>query len=355
MTTTASTGRTATPAATAIDETLTFDRWMPMLARALPEPLITPDALDRISRFCRRVPARELGGIEIRLAEGPTPADFAFRLTDPRQIDPVLAWLEPEYNRAFVRHWAAESDPRMPFICLEFDLESGDPETLDHPVSIVKLKRRRDSIWITDTLIPALRGGPMPEAQRRLVRHCLEQVPAPGKPTYLFDLQSRGLSAIRLDFIRLEPETMEAFMLRLDRPDLARTAREAAALLADAERLHFSFDVDDEIGDRLGMEASFLGWPGGDDRWQVLLDRLVDAGLSCPAKRDLALAWPGHDNIGTAGDLWPDEAPIDSHLVRFTSHVKLACRPGQPPEAKIYLLFGHYLRNDAGNLRLRSL
>jgi hypothetical protein len=65
-----------------------------------------------------------------------------------------------------------------------------------------------------------------------------------------------------------------------------------------------------------------------------MLERLVRLGACTPAKRDAVLSWPGFAPCGfdTRGPL-----RIRSLLGKRLSHLKLACHPERPLEAKAYL------------------
>lgn len=168
-----------------------------------------------------------------------------------------------------------------------------------------------------------------------------------GRVGYAFDLRARGTDAVRLEFIGLRIDGMAAYFERLDRPDLAAAVRLAEPWIGDAERFDFSHEVEPEIGSRVGVEASYSGWPAADPRWATVADRLVAAGLCSPAKRDAALAYVGQQPL-------PTDGRGARFLVRMPSHFKVICHPERPPEAKIYLLFAPYRRDGEAGLLQRA-
>jgi hypothetical protein len=111
-------------------------------------------------------------------------------------------------------------------------------------------------------------------------------------------------------------------------------------LLVEADRLHLSLDLGEDISPRVGIEVSFPRQPDRDPRWRRLLDRLVAARLCSPEARDAALAWPGQDSLWSAAARWPAGPGVAAtRCVRCLSHVKLLCDHRQPVRAKAYLLF----------------
>jgi hypothetical protein len=169
---------------------------------------------------------------------------------------------------------------------------------------------------------------------------CLAAIPPPAHPLYLFGLHSRAGCPVRLEIFGLEREEAAAYLGEVA-PEAAERAREAAALLAGAERLHLSFDLGEaEILPRVGVEGSFSRLPGREPRWAELFDRLVARGLCAPEKAAAALAWPGYDSLWTAPERWPAAAGPGGFCVRALSHVKVVAQPDRPLEAKVYLLLG---------------
>ncbi len=337
-----------------LGEGLTCDQWMPLLLPYLREELVDVTAAERLRTLARRVPGGAMGAIELRLAPGQSQVDLSFRIAGPIQARQFASLLEPPYVKKFFADWATDPDPRIPFLWVEFDLDD-DPDESLWPVFAARLDGEIEEDWLIETLLPGLIGSPPTAAQQRLVRRCLA---AAGDPrpqiVYVANLQTRGMSAIRLDYYGMPPRNIAAYLERLGRPDLASTVSPLEKLVGGGERFHFSHDLDTGLLPRLGVELSYNSWPRrGEPQWEGLFDRLLDAGLCTPEKRDALFAWPGYVSADSVADLWPDQAGARGHLVRNFSHVKLVCHPEREIEAKAYLLFGHYFRTPEGNLSLR--
>jgi hypothetical protein len=267
--------------------------------------------------------------------------DFSLRLRGREQARLITPGLLPPHLDDFLTRWAEPGGPFVPVraVWLEFDLD-GPVAGLPVPSIIAKLGRGTDPGWILDVLWPALQGNPLRPSQREQVRAYQEAIPPEGFLLYAFSLLSRPGGAVRMELFGLDPDGIAGYLDRIA-PSTVERAREAAALLQDAERLHLSFDIVDEVLPRIGVEGSYPWLPRREPAWGTLLDRFVAAGLCAPEKRDALLAWPGYDTFWTAPASWPVET-MGTHgfCVRGLSHLKVVSRPDREMEAKGYLLAG---------------
>lgn len=317
--------------------------------------------------------------------------DLSVRITEPAQAAALgerhgaaAGW------RRFLRSWATRPDwrARVPSLWLEYDLErrrpgspaqprSGivppgtpaqpwplviaapkgsapkgpaqpqpiviappaDPAQLQ-PIVIAQIAAGVGSGWVGRTLLPALRGAPLAPLQRRLLDRCWREIPAGGRPLYVFALLPRRTDAIRLEVgCGSDLAALTSYVERLHLPVLAARLAALTPLLAEVERLHLSLDLSDAVATRFGVEVSFPRQPGRDPRWRRLLDRLTADGLCLPAARDAALSWPGQDSPWTAPERWPAGCHAAApRCVRCISHIKLVCDQDRPTAAKVYLL-----------------
>lgn len=300
--------------------------WLTFVRPWLSESLVGEQAFRRLQGAARHLPGDGLAALEMRLASGAEAVDLSLKLPQPSFPSALSTWLE-------------------------FDLERA-PDGLPEPVRCAEVAPGADPVWIVDTLLPALRGMPLEALQRDLALRCLGEIPPPARLLYVFDLSPRGTPAIRLEILGLAPEAAPTFLRRVA-PSLAPAVAAAAPLLSGAERPHLSFDIGPQgIAPRAGLEASFVKWPHREPRWRELFDRLVGRGLCDPAKREAVLAWPGQESFHAAPGRWPADAAPRGVCVRALSHVKLVARPEDPPEAKVYLLFGWI--PDRGSVRPRE-
>ena len=321
--------------------------WLQVLGPRLSEPLFNAQAVTRLYALATALPGDLLGVLETRLNPGPGPVDLSIRLRNPSEARHLEGAPLPPHLQSFLRAWPQPDSPFAPVraVWLEFDLdrERGSPP----PIPSAKLPPAVDVDWLTETLLPALHGKSLPPGQRTLLRSCLEALPAPGYPLYAFSLYPRGSDAVRLEVFGLGPSGMLEFLERVA-PWSLPWITGTLALFEGIDRLHLSFDLTTEILPRIGIEGSFARLPEREPRWRETFERLVEAGLCDPAKRDAVLGWSGYDTARTAPDTWPVAvAGRRGFCVRSLSHVKVVCRPDRPPEAKVYLAFGWLERSRA--------
>jgi hypothetical protein len=320
--------------------------WIAASLPHLPAALAGDGVRSHLLRAARDLPGDCAAALEIRLAPDAGNLDLSIQLTRPAQALRLADTIRVPALRDLLVPWA-QGDPLaspVSSVWLEFDLDPG-VEGLPAPVVCAGLRENVDPGWLTDWLLPALRGGALEEEQRRLIHRCLGGMPASGRLLYAFSLRSRGSDAVRLEILGLDPPSLSSFIRDLAPQATERVAR-LAALFAAADRIHLSFDVAREISPRIGIEGSFLRPPSRERRWKGLFDSLVSRGWCSPEKSDAVLGWPGHESFWTAPEGWPLEAARRGFFcVRSLSHVKLVSLPDREPEAKAYLLLTPFQRS----------
>jgi hypothetical protein len=330
------------------DAGLTFEPWLAVARPRLVEPLFDEQALRRLHTVSRHLPEDCLSILEVRLGPVRGPVDLSLRLETPSQARRLAEGPLPVHLRSFLERW---SDPAgdfasVPCVWLELDLDR-DPRNLPVPVVCARLPQRVDLDWLLESLWPAMQGRPLPPAQRNLVRRCWEEIPPSASLLYAFSLLSRDGGAVRMEIFGLEPDQIDGYLRRIGLAEIPEVTA-AVPVFAGVESLHLSFDIASEVLPRIGIEGSFPRRPEREPRWRGLFARLVDRGLCTPEKREAVFAWPGYDSFWTAAGRWPEEAGIRTRCVRGLSHVKVVCRPGWAPEAKVYLTLGPLDRSGAG-------
>lgn len=318
---------------------LTCDDWLSVLRTHLREPLFDPAGTQRLRSIARRLPGDLLAAVEVRLGAQAGAIDLSLRARNPDEALRLARCGLPPHVRSFLSGWTGSDSP-VHSIWLEFDLD-GDPGELPAPLVCAKLFPDAELPWLIGSLFPALHGKPLTSEQQRLVRCCHEAIPDPAYLLYAFSLLARGDDAVRLEIFGLDPAGIGSYLERVA-PGAVSWVRDAAELFDGVERIHLSLDLGEEVLPRIGIEGSFSRLPGREPRWGELFERLVGRGLCRPGKRDAALAWQGSESFWTAPAAWPAEAVgAGGFCFRKPSHVKVVCRPGREPEAKVYLLFGY--------------
>lgn len=266
--------------------------------------------------------------------------DLSVRLEEPEQARAVAEQPLPAHLRSFLRRWSETQGPfaAIPCVWLEFDLDQSSG-SLPTPSICARLSQGAGLDGILESLLPALHGERLGDAQRRLIQSCYLEIPQGASLLYVFSLLSRPGNLIRLEIFGLNPACALAYIRRVA-PHAVSPLDEVAPIFEGIDRPHLSFDIGEEILPRIGLEGSFASQL--DPRWTDLLTRLTARGLCSSAEQDAILAWPGYDTFWTAPADWPlEQAGLQGFCVRSLSHIKVVVQPDRAPEAKVYLLLSY--------------
>jgi len=326
----------------------TLEPWIEVVRSRLPEHLAHEAAVERVRRAARRFPFDGLGALEIHLGQVAAAArviDLAFHLQTPAQAHSVAPRVAPAHTGRFLSSWARAEHPEAGSLWLELDLDR-EPSPRPVPGICAGLARPVAPDRLADRLLPALRGRPLASPVRRQLLRSLAAIPAPGRLLYAASMESRQDDRVRLVVAGLDTGTLAAFLGRVAPAVVAGQVAGVAPLVAGAARTQLSFDVGEEVGERIGIECSFPRLPAREPGWGVLLARWAAAELATAEETDALLAWTGYDSAWTAGARWPaGMGTSGAFCIRCLSHLKLVCLPDRPPAAKAYLLFGPQQRD----------
>ncbi len=335
----------------------TCESWLRVARPHLDSRLVDKHADIRLRQLARRLPPTCLTALEARLEDGSPQVDLSVRLTERDQALWLAEMLAPSQMASFLAEWEDLRDPEgnpLPAVWLEFDLEPREQPGFPSPVPCVKIPEEFpvDSRWLADSVLPAIHFRPLTAEQRRLVLHCCSELPPGTKLFYAFSLRPRGGQAIRLELYGIEPETMVEYLGKVADPELARRIGSLVPLVEGCDRYHLSFDIEETVLPRIGIECSFRKLPHREPGWQSLFTRLARRGLCTPDKQSAVFAWPGYESRRDCPGLWPAEE-TRGHCIRSLSHVKIVSLPDKEPRAKAYLLFGHRIRKLQDGLTRR--
>jgi hypothetical protein len=317
----------------------------------LPEALVSKASHAAITAAISHLPSLVTrgGGFECRLGDAPRGPDFYFspwkERDRPDELAPSL--LESPVWRGLQRFWREWISPgsalaRAPDeLWLELDIQSAEAV----PAPLVFFAPPRDGAaraetarWATEAALPLLHGGPVREAVAAAVVACSETLPEGARLGYVGSLLARGSRAVRLCLSDFPSTEIESFLERVACPGAAdgRFAR-LRAFEDVLPRVTLDVDVleDGGVGPSIGVEYDFFAEaprPAHEPRYAALLERAVAAGACGLQKRDAVLAWPG-----VAPHRFDSAWRLRTLLHRRLSHIKLACAPGRPLEAKAYL------------------
>ena len=351
----------------------TLDGTFAAIAPQLPPSLVSADALERMLAVTRQLPAAltRFAYIECRLAANDPQVDVICDINDEGKLiiagrNPVIglpsrllehpAW---QRIREFCRAWM---DPALPLfkairsIWLEFDLDR-PPSDVPVPGVLIRFEggtyqetsitESQKYLILRDVVLPLLLDGPVEPAMRTGLQRTFEHLPPLAQLTEAGVMLQRSVDVVRLCFRKLPEDRLADYLTSIGWDgDLAALATTLKMFSQPAppgrsrpmEVGYLDVDVGRAVHGTIGLEY-FM-----DTGWQQLvrglpekvwLDRLVDAGLCAPEKRDGLLIWPGYSYARFAHEVWP------SIVLRHVNHIKLVLAPGQPLIAKAYPYFFH--------------
>lgn len=346
------------------------------LGAALPEPLVSRVAYERIRRVAAMIPAvaTDFFGFECRLGEATGRTDFLLCLKPDVGGRAVLAGTHPEADfpapvfeidvwrrlRRLARGWV---DPVSPLyepvrnVWLEFDLGS-EPEAVPVPCVFFGTDRlsgellggkgavATNAAWMIDTALPILRGTALEPPLRGALVQALGALPAGARVFQVGLMLARPGDAIRLCIRELGGSALEY----LRAAGWCGEEAVLAAALAESEGVdRIALDIDVVPGGvhpRIGVECVFDATLVGRRRLGAFLGRLVDVGACLPDNRDALLTWPRLLHSNGREDDWPADllarangmpTRTVSAFWRWIYHIKLVHDHNGLPEAKAYL------------------
>lgn len=302
---------------------------VPSLLRAgaahVPSRLVGREAHRALAAIPPLLPAcTSVGGFECRLESEATRVDFSACIqADDGGRDAVAAWLARAVHGdgglgghwasvlSFFRHWTNPSSVLfgcVPVVWIEFDLDpASDGEPSPFLIFTLTPPWDRDGTWTPEFESEIVLAGidvlahHYCEERRALVRECVRALHGYGWVLHAA-LRPRGRAAeVRL-ILKMTWQNVPRYLEQIAAPvDISRLNSLLQALCTKTLAHSFHLDVGATIGTCIGIEFFFPTLPPLDPRWQGLLDQLEDAGVCCPAKRQLISAWPGQGEADPAG------------------------------------------------------
>jgi hypothetical protein len=333
--------------------------------------LVSAAARERVVWVAGRIPAAltRAAYLECRLRPGPggDPVDLIFRVE--REGAEILAGQHPGVDAGrllgcgpawravgeLCRAWV-QGDPAqwgaVRALWLELDLDApavpGGPPVPPPSVFVafddaLTPEMGTDALLaLVERVLEPLSPGCMEGDTRARVRGVLDRRPAGAAVPYVGVMLSRARPAVRVYLSRLAGRVVPGLLHELGWPDdqgaEAERVMEALRGLGAPEVGALHLDVlEGALLPRLGVEYTFerRSQMRGRLEERAFLDRLTEAGLCEPERRDALLAWPGYELVRLRHELWT------SILARRVNCVKLVHEPDREPQMKAYLLAFH--------------
>jgi hypothetical protein len=333
--------------------------------------LVSPDNFKEIITMAKYFPGNLTSflGFECRLGVQNARTDWAFAISSigkdrhvffnllndgylPEQFLQQNAW---RYINDFANAWInPNSVLRYNIKCfwLEFDMPESLPETpipsvFFGPEKIPEGKKVNDFSnyeWLITAALPILKGQRIKKNIERRIKKCIESLPENASLFQVGTILSKSTNDIRLYINHLNPKQIISYLNEIGWKDKRGEFTKLINELEDkAERFVLSFDVTDKgIGPRIGVELSFSSKDFiNENKWNHLLDYLVEKGWCLPERRDALLNYQSTNFSGgimkplTSASQHLDDL-IHSKIVRYINHIKIVYQPGKEIEAKAY-------------------
>lgn len=322
---------------------------------ALGESIAMPETRSGLLALSASLPPIDRGGFEVRLAEGAPRVDLqqCVDLRARRRLLDDLTAADPGDSplATLAARWVDPAHPwhkRIVELWLEWDRPS-TAEAPSEPAVFVGLwperTRQAEAREVAHGAIALLLPN-LPQSWLDGLARCFD-TPEPAIVSHVGAMLSRPDARVRVNVKRLQRDTLPSYLEGIGWPgDASSLAQQIAPLWPAADAVTTCVDVGADIGPSVGLELMV----GGSERWEDLLDLLVDIGLCAPAKRSALLAWPGVDSPPSVDAGWPGRLLVEALLrparelgvvERRLSHVKVTLAPGRAPLAKGYLWFAH--------------
>jgi hypothetical protein len=340
----------------------------------LPEVLITPQQLIIIQQVAQMLPPLSPALLECRLQADQPQVDLSVGL-EPMKFptaESLLSYPFWQQIQSFCQDWTTVNSlpsETVEDIWLEFDI---DKATDNFTVACWFFSLRGEVFQAKDTaalskftqVISWLQNHQMDDRQKALALDCINALPDGAGISQVGAMRSRQGQPLRLNVSGLSAQTIPAYLAQIQAQKVtADIAQILNSLSHLSDRLVLCFDIEQEIGSRIGLECYLDKQPKKEPRWTEFLDLLVTMKCCTPQKRDALLKWPGLIQKKDSPELWPvNIRELDSWINpnnisvfwRTINHIKIVYHPHRPVEAKAYLAFGHRWFNPHENNSISS-
>jgi hypothetical protein len=325
--------------------------------------LVSPQALSNIHKLADVLPPFSFGVFESRLGSAQSRVDFSircFKRSIPDSLQGHPLW-QPLEN--FYREWANPTSfihKGITDIWLEFDLDKQSSQ-LSMPGIFLTLNQEivSDAISLLKTVLQLLNYPLAPKLETNL-QCCISSLPKSATCIHFGMMLSRGTKAIRVDVSGISPQQLLEYLVQIGWTHNLNTLKSLVSIVSGlTDCIILSFDIDDTLQPRIGLECFLHKNPKDEPRWQLFSNYLVEAGLCTPAKQTALLDWPGlfqdffqpglsSDNLN--GNSYSLDPKVVSIFGKKISHVKIVYHPDTHLQAKAYLSFAHdYFDNSLLN------
>ncbi|RLI59473.1 MAG: hypothetical protein DRO67_09810, partial [Candidatus Asgardarchaeum californiense] len=199
--------------------------------------------------------------------------------------------------------------------------------------------------WFVKKAIPSLTGKKLPKSIKKNLSESIKKMPVDSKLFIVGIMLSRNTSDIRMSVQFKDPSKIPSYLKEIgwtDADDTFETLIEDIVSL-DISRVVLDFDVGEKIGRKIAIECSFAPtYFHEEERWDELLDYLVERGIVSPEKKDELLSFQGIDSSVMFIDQRQGKSNSNT-IVRYITHIKIVYNPDEKKlKAKAYMAIRHF-------------
>lgn len=317
------------------------------LDTALPPALFPCPALPPLRTLCAALPFIPCIGFECHLGAAPARVDL-LAYTGERDLLRTLLKGTPlgrvirasGESRTLLENW-------VDAVLFEFDLD--DSTRPSPPAVFLNFKPGAVIDGASLAGLGARLVGRLPKDAARILHQCAEAAAGLGaQVTHLGSMSSRGGRPLRINVGAADADVLRGFVEAVGWESEQRARADALLELAGPAAHHFvlAFDFVGGLRPRIGLECYMASAPGYGEHWRRFLARLGGAGLCAGSEAAALLEWPGLTAVAERAALTPGQARLAKFLgagrpasiLRTLNHVKLVSGPGEPTQAKAYLV-----------------
>jgi hypothetical protein len=343
--------------------------YLNLIVPYLSDVLVSRQQLTCIQQVAQLLPPLSPALLECRLEADQPQVDLSVGL-QPMKIpiaEPLISYPFWQELHSFCQDWTSVNSllhETVEDIWLEFDLD-GTTDGLTVACWFFSLQgkvfqdKNAEALSKLMQIISWVQNHPIDERRRALVQQCINALPDGVGISQVGGMRSRQGEPLRLNVSGLSAKTIPMYLAKIQgqkvETDLAEMMNPLSHL---SDRLVLCFDIQEQIGSRIGLECYLNQQPKKEPRWTEFFDLLVAMKCCTPEKRDALLRWPGLIQQKDTQELWPvNLQELDSWISqgnisvfwRTINHLKLVYQPDRPLQAKAYLAFGHRWFNPQGS------
>ncbi|WP_199247337.1 hypothetical protein [[Phormidium] sp. ETS-05] len=322
--------------------------------------LVSPTALERVTRACQILEPGWDALLECDLGEDAWGVDLAVNLPDkpldlPAKMTRLLPWQRLQRlcrDRSQVKtqlggdtsiwlefSWQGESEGiPIPRAYLSWPEEA--PDCSAHEAGV--------NCDLTATLMGQICGHPMPGKMQKHWRRCMSALPFGAGILYQgFVASSAG--QLRLNVSGIPLLGVGEYLREINWPGPTdRVEALTAGLAGKVQRLALELELSPTLGAKLGIECFVRSKSDSSFSWLPLLNYLVENRLCNRAKCSELLRWPGFSTSMDSATPWPHNLALVSEFLagraasaifRDIDRIKLTLHPDLFLDAKAYLWF----------------